>query len=718
MLQKSNTSENKTSAGKKERNLSKRQKSIIRMMVQMKGNPITVAAISEKLNVSSRTVLREMPTVEKWLSDNDFRFVRKRGMGMAIEETPENLALVEELLTIEKDVVRYSKDDRRTRILGTLFFAVSPVKAYVFSSQYDISEGTLYGDLDVIEAWLSDYNIKINRRPGLGIFMTGEETSRRQAIVNAVFEFIDINRLPSFLEQLENDEEDPLADHPLVSFFERDIVAFAKEAVTCCEDTLQVRYVDNSRLSLISRISLAIYRMRNERYLRSMPSGKEEVVNSREARLAASLGQQISDTFGIRVPQEEIAHLNGYLTTMRIWSSAGNLDDPLKSISIRNVVLSILGVAESITDIPFRSDSVLIDDLVEHVALMEKRISLDLIAGNYQTGVVKDNYPGIYEAAETACQVLREWIYPKDLKESDVGFIAIHLAAAAERIQKNAGKVAVVVVCPAGIASSKMLAASLARSFPEIEIRRISSAFAINEEQLRQDGIDMIISTAQINTEFPHLCVDKVLQVQDKMRIRNALSGINRGRLKERIDRRREDNDSLSINSIRKLAGLGTEITELVEHFQIITVDDTDYPDGLIRIAAASLSEDPYAQLELAEGFRHREGLSDTYIKEMEICLLHCKSDAVDHSRFTYISLSEPVMTDKGILRGAVAMTVPAEVEDEILLEPVGKLSALLVEDEGFLQALLTRDQTAGIHYVEKALVKYYQHEATKIMEV
>jgi hypothetical protein len=97
---------------------------------------------------------------------------------------------------------------------------------------------------------------------------------------------------------------------------------------------------------------------------------------------------------------------------------------------------------------------------------------------------------------------------------------------------------------------------------------------------------------------------------------------------------------------------------------------------------------------------------------------MHCRSDAMDHSRFTYISLSEPVMTENGILRGAVAMTVPAEVEDEILLEPVGKLSALLVEDEGFLQALLKRDQTAGIRYVEKALVKYYQHEATKIMEV
>ena len=63
-------------------------------------------------------------------------------------------------------------------------------------------------------------------------------------------------------------------------------------------------------------------------------------------------------------------------------------------------------------------------------------------------------------------------------------------------------------------------------------------------------------------------------------------------------------------------------------------------------------------------------------------------------------------------------MTVPALAEDEILLEPAGRLSSLLVEDDRFLQALFERDTTAGITYIEKALVKYYQHEVAKIMEV
>ena len=196
---------NGSSNKKEKRSLSKRQKSIIRTLVQMKGRPVTVAAISEKLAVSNRTVLRELPSVEKWLDENDFHFIKKRGTGLAIVEDLETYGLLEELLYIENEAVLYSKDERRGRILGTLFFAVSPAKAYSFTSKYDISEGTLYSDLDVLDKWLEDYNIKINRRPGLGIFMTGDEASRRQAIVNAVFEFFDVNRMPILIDNYEEE---------------------------------------------------------------------------------------------------------------------------------------------------------------------------------------------------------------------------------------------------------------------------------------------------------------------------------------------------------------------------------------------------------------------------------------------------------------------------------------------------------------------------------
>ena len=36
-------------------------------------DPITIQAISEKLKLSSRTVLREMPRINEWFEENDFK---------------------------------------------------------------------------------------------------------------------------------------------------------------------------------------------------------------------------------------------------------------------------------------------------------------------------------------------------------------------------------------------------------------------------------------------------------------------------------------------------------------------------------------------------------------------------------------------------------------------------------------------------------------------
>ena len=51
----------------KKSGLTKRQKLIIEMLATFNAdNPITIQAISEKLKLSSRTVLREMPRINEW----------------------------------------------------------------------------------------------------------------------------------------------------------------------------------------------------------------------------------------------------------------------------------------------------------------------------------------------------------------------------------------------------------------------------------------------------------------------------------------------------------------------------------------------------------------------------------------------------------------------------------------------------------------------------
>ena len=101
--------------------LTSRQKDIIQILTKFTASrPVTVGMISEMLGVSSRTILREIPHVENWLTQNDFHFIRKPGVGLILDENVENQKLILELLEVESVQKDYSKEDRRKRILGFL----------------------------------------------------------------------------------------------------------------------------------------------------------------------------------------------------------------------------------------------------------------------------------------------------------------------------------------------------------------------------------------------------------------------------------------------------------------------------------------------------------------------------------------------------------------------------------------------------------------------
>ena len=122
--------------------LTSRQKAIIQILTKFTASrPVTVAMISEMMGVSSRTILREIPHIEQWMTQNDFHFIRKPGVGLILDESVENQKLILELLEVESIPKEYTKEERRRRILGELLYAEEPLKSYYFTSKFHISEG-------------------------------------------------------------------------------------------------------------------------------------------------------------------------------------------------------------------------------------------------------------------------------------------------------------------------------------------------------------------------------------------------------------------------------------------------------------------------------------------------------------------------------------------------------------------------------------------------
>ena len=692
--------------------LTTRQKSIIRILTRMDGRPITVAVISEKLGVSTRTILREVPAIEKWMSDNDFNFERKPGVGMLVGEAPETLRFIEELLDADNLVPMYSRQERRKHILGELLFSDEPVKSLVFTSKYNISDGTFSEDLDVLNTWLRDYNVQIIRRPGLGVFVEGTELAIRQAISNAVLEFCDVERIPGLITQGTSDDEkmQSLSREPLLVFLTPQLLRFSIRILKETEARLNIYYTDSGQIALIVRIALSIYRIRSGHSLTELNMDMDGLRGLSELPTAKLITFEIEKKFDLEVNAKEKIYLAMHLSATRILSRGSSFSDPLQALNIRQVVMAMTSVAEQLTGIPFKSDSTLINDLVGHISMTEKQLELNLVSRVTYTEDLKRTYPEIYAAAETACEVLREWVQPRVIHDAEIGLIAMHFAASAERYQNSKQKVSVAVVCPTGIGSSRMLAATLTGAFHNLEVRKVISAFSIDTQALRDNGIDLIISTTDLHIDFPYIVVEKVLKAQDKLLVSQEIDRIGKEKLQRRIQQGGRHAMIMDVDDIRRTSEIGAEIVEILNHFRVVRQARAENIRQMMEMAASVFAGPEEDIRRLADCFQEREKLGATYIPDMQICLFHGACDLVEHSRFGFLVLDEPLATTETLIRGAVIMVVPESFRDSYRVEPAGRLSALLVEDERFLQALQRGDEAAGFNLAREALVKYFQH--------
>ncbi len=698
--------------------LTPRQRSIIEILAKTAGNPVPVGAVSEKLGVSSRTVLRELPSVEHWFQENGFTFTRKPGVGILVEQIRTDMPTLDELLDSEKVQSVYTQKERRRQILGELLFLDEPVKSYVFLSRFHISEGTLARDLDILEQWLSTYQVQILRRPGVGILLEGSETAIRQAIANAALEFMDEGEILKLLRSPTDEQtlsEPELLKNRLFSFIDPQIVTFVEKILAHTEQELNIKYTDSGYMALIVHLSLSIRRLRSGEKIEMEPEELKNLMEFPEYPVAERIAEQIGRQFQLKIPREEIGFITMHLSSARIWPQTRRTRTQLQSVNTSQFVTSIVDSVEQELGLPFHTCSRMIEELTSHMDSMISRLSMNIHLDNAQGDTIRQKYPDIYQAVERACELFRDRLYIEDISSAEITYVAMHFAAAAETLRAEQTKVAVAVVCPSGMGASRMLAANLMRSLHNIEIRQIMSAFSLEPEKLRESCIDLVISTVPLQIDFPFICVSPIPQAQDMLLITRAIESISTQRTKEIAPKAAADTQEwqMSLEDIRSLTRTGDEIAQLLDHFLIKDISGVRTSESLLGQAAGLFAESILDRQVISQDLACREAVKSTFIPELGIYLLHCRTAAVLHCRVGYLRLDTPLTSGDDRIHGAMLLLAPQSGQDECV-EVISRISMLLVEDKRFLQALQKGDADEGRTLAKKALIKYYQNQIIK----
>ncbi|RQD74607.1 MAG: HTH domain-containing protein, partial [Halanaerobium sp. MSAO_Bac5] len=273
--------------------ISSRTKKILEILITNE-NYVVIDFIADELGVSSRTILRALPRVESWLEKNDFQLEKKKGTGIRLDCSLEEKEKLKNLLNIESVENYYSPKERRLIILSELLKTQEPTKLFNFTMLTNVSEATISHDLDEIEEWIEDYNLKLVRKPGLGVYLKGREKDIRRASINLLYDNLDLQEIFAIMQNKFNENSQDksrtnLSRTRLLNLIGLETIHLLDDFIQELEENLDYQLADDSYVALMVHLAIALKRIKDGEKIIIKDEILNELKKSKEYPIAVSL---------------------------------------------------------------------------------------------------------------------------------------------------------------------------------------------------------------------------------------------------------------------------------------------------------------------------------------------------------------------------------------------------------------------------------------------
>ncbi len=693
--------------------LTRRAEDIIRILIRFpQDNPVTTAMISEELNISSRSIQRELPGVEQWLAAEGYRFVRKRSVGLLLDEPDSRRKELLALLDLSKSSVGSadSRKDRQIILRHEILFAQEPLKSYYFTDKLGISEGTLANDLNQLEKWFAKYHLNLIRRPGLGIFLEGAETARRQAVTSHICGQLSQRKDSVSIQSLCSSRQGIR-----ISGIPEQITAPVAGILAEGEQKLNLQLSDNGYLHLLAYISFSVFRIQQNYIIEDTGWSASGLSIEPEFAVAEYFMRQLRHHFGLPIIETETGYLTVFLTGVRIWPASRRDLTTKRDFDIHQLTLSIIKNVGDILDADFSNDSKLPAELATHIQPAIGRLRAGIPIENPLLKDFQTNYEDIYHACEDGCNTLSIQYDLPSFPPAEIGFITIYFVMALDRKARQRRRISVIIVCPTGIGSSRLLAENLRKIYPDLDIRGTMSAFDIVSEKLAARGIDLIISTVKLDTSYRWIRVNPIVAKQDKMLLDSKIKLILSQKQNQGTPAAIPASP-LSKRDVDYISALGEEIYQLLGNIRFGRAPVLQTREDVLIHAASLFADIPEMEQDFYEIMKTRDQLADTYMKPFHALFLHGRSPDIHHACFGYIHLEPPIYENGRIILGAIISFIPEDGTGTIAASIASEIVGALLEEPELLSALHHADDERFTSLLEIYLLRFYKEQAASVL--
>lgn len=677
--------------------------------------------IAEALGVSAKTISRELPRMEALLKTYGLRLEKKAGSGIWLEGGSKGFAALKGFLAEHEDAPAYTPEERRSIIMGRLLPSEEPVKLFALATLLKVTDGTISNDLDKLEPWFRKHSLTLVRKPGLGVYLEGTEQDLRRAMVRYIYENMGEGDLLNLVyENLPEKEKRSGASKHLLKLVDEEIIRRIEEIVRGAEGELGCRLSDNAFVGLVVHLSLAVERIRKQDRIRMDAAFLEDLRQKKEFRGGTLLAERISAAFGIEVPEDEI----GYIAMHLLGARSRYREKTMGTVSVMDnfhlvrLAKGIMRRASLETGRDIERNHSLLAGLVNHLGPSVSRIRMNMDIRNPLLSEMREHYPELMELSRKAVVGMEEELGTA-LPDSEVAYIAMHLGAAlADTEEFRMARHSVLVACPTGMGTSRLLASRIRQHYSNIRIVDQISTLNLDGDYARGQEAEFVISTVPIpKAPLPVVVVSPVLGAEDIRRINLELQHQNEVFLREASA---SDRPRIPFpEALGYMAEYDRAILALLRNFFFLEGTVGDIGEACRMAAGAMADGDREVQEGVARELLGRESLEPTALKGNRMVLLHCRSAFLHDIRMGILHFGEGFCYPKGSaerVRTALVLLAPVGATDREM-ETIGHISSILLDRWGLLEVLHGGDRRRIEEELASIFREFYRGKYRELME-
>ncbi|MDQ0204858.1 BglG family transcription antiterminator [Pectinatus haikarae] len=696
--------------------ISPRVKSIILILCAQK-NFMTIRAIAVKLSVSTKTVIRDLPEIEKLIGKYHAHLDKKQGVGICLQGSEDVLIRIKAAFDTAPEKLIYQPKERSTFLTARLLQNQAPIKLFELSTELNVAESTISSDLDKLEDWFIKHKLILIRKPGLGVYVSGSEKNIRKAILHCIYENIDEKSLVSILHDTLSRKHDVknLVDQSsqrLLNLVDTHVLHRLETVLRQIETKDSFKLSDNAYVGLLIHLALAIQRMGQNEKISFDDSFLKQLSGKKEFTISKQIALSIEKMFSISVPREEIGYIAMHLLGTRNEYYTGSTPF-IPNFQLVQLAKKIIKTAQAETGQKLENNEKLLIGLVNHLGPSISRLKMGMEIRNPLLSDIKKDYAQLMQLSRICCTPLYKIVGPH-IPDSEVAYIAMHLGAALEDTKHTSQtKYHVAIACPTGLGSSKLLASRIKHEFNRIHIVDIISALRLDSNKLSKENIDFIISTVPIpDASLPVLVVNALLRSEDIHSINKFLlvcksSSKNiRSASKEQLPFQ---------DALLQLTHYQTAIFDILNKFIFIDETGPIHVNDLIKKIGSLLSDDN-ADDAVTQAIWEREKYGSTFLYDQKIMLLHCRAP-VSSSRLSIARIENGFShTDASVkLTAAVALVIPINGYQENA-ETMGAITEAMAENWLFSSTITNGTKNDILKALETILKSFLQKKINLLL--